>query len=89
MVAIPDPSGQAFPVEARGFDHVPPQWHGGPLAVVSSDNDPYASPSFTSRCISQWGAEHVNLGSAGHINAASGLGDWAFGWALVERWRQR
>lgn len=87
MVAIPDPSGPSFPAEARGFEALPAQWHGGPLTVVSSDDDPYSSPSFTQRCVADWGARHQVLGSAGHLNAASGLGDWPFGWALVDRWR--
>ena len=89
MVAIPDPSAPAFPVEARGFEAVPARWHGGPLTVVSSNDDPYATPAFTGHCVSAWGAEHVNIGSAGHINSASGLGDWPAGWAMVDRWRQR
>jgi predicted alpha/beta hydrolase family esterase len=89
MVAIPDPSGPSFPAQAQGFEELPVHWHGGPLAVVSSDNDPYSSSTFTERWVAAWRAEHLMLGSAGHINAASGLGDWPFGWSLVDRWRQR
>ena len=32
-----------------------------------------------------WGSEFVDAGHAGHINAASGLGDWRFGQGLLER----
>jgi predicted alpha/beta hydrolase family esterase len=89
MVAIPDPSGPNFPAEARGFGAIPTHWRGGPLTIVSSNDDPYSSPAFAERCVGAWGAEHLVLDSAGHINSASGLDDWAFGWTLVDRWRQR
>jgi predicted alpha/beta hydrolase family esterase len=89
MVAVPDPSGPSFPSAARGFHEVPRVWRNGPLKIISSNNDPYSSPSFTERIVASWGAEHVALGAMGHINADSGLGDWPDGWALIEPWRQR
>lgn len=88
MVAVPDPARPSFPIAARGFHEMPLDWHAGPLKVVSSSSDPYSSPSFTERIVANWGAEHVALGAMGHINAASGLGDWPDGWALIEHWRQ-
>lgn len=87
MVAVPDPHGPSFPPQAQGFGALPTGRLPGPLTVVSSSDDPYAPSAFTARCVADWGAEHVHLGAAGHINAASGLADWPQGWALVERWR--
>jgi len=52
------------------------------IAVTSSD-DPYGAPQRTARLVQQWGARPVALGAAGHINAATGLGDWPAGQALV------
>jgi predicted alpha/beta hydrolase family esterase len=34
-----------------------------------------------------WGSEFVNIGAAGHINTASGLGDWPQGFELLQRLR--
>jgi predicted alpha/beta hydrolase family esterase len=87
LVAIPDPTGPAFPAVASGFASAPPALRKHRVAVVSSDDDPYATPSYTQEQVAAWGAEHVRLLRSGHINAASGPGDWPFGWALVERWR--
>jgi uncharacterized protein len=74
MVAVPDPAGPSFPNAAHGFHEVPRDWHAGPLKIVSSSSDPYSSPSFTERLVASWGAEHVDLGAMGHINAGSGPG---------------
>ncbi|TRW14037.1 RBBP9/YdeN family alpha/beta hydrolase [Glacieibacterium frigidum] len=52
--------------------------------VVASSNDPYATPA-RSRCLAeQWGASLVEAGALGHINAASQLGAWPFGQALLD-----
>ncbi|MEW9625777.1 alpha/beta hydrolase [Rhodanobacter geophilus] len=31
-----------------------------------------------------WGSERVDIGDAGHVNAASGLGEWPQGLALLQ-----
>jgi predicted alpha/beta hydrolase family esterase len=33
-----------------------------------------------------WGSEFVNIGAAGHINTASGYGEWPEGLALLQDW---
>lgn len=88
LVAVPDPQGPQFPVQARGFDPLPAA--AAParrVVLVSSRNDPYATPAFAAHCAVAWQAGHVALGALGHLNADSGLGDWREGWSLVERWR--
>jgi uncharacterized protein len=87
LVAVPDPSGPAFPKAAIGFAMVPLALREYRITVVSSDDDPYATPTYTEEQVAAWGAEHVRLSRRGHINAASGLGAWADGWAIVNRWR--
>jgi len=54
------------------------------LAVISSD-DPYCDPGRARGLCADWGAEVVEAGARGHLNAASGLGDWPEGLALLER----
>ena len=87
LVAVPDPSAPAFPSAARGFTPLPGSLSARRLTMVSSTDDPYATTSYTNERVTTWGAEHICLGQRGHINAASGLGDWPSGWALVDRWR--
>jgi predicted alpha/beta hydrolase family esterase len=88
LVAVPDPSGSAFPKVAIGFATVPLALREYRVTVVSSDDDSYATTTYTEGQVAAWGAEHVRLSQRGHINAASGLGDWADGWAIVNRWRK-
>jgi len=87
LVAVPDPSGPAFPKVAPGFATAPLALHKYRVTVVSSDDDSYATTTYTEEQVAALGAEHVRLSQRGHINAASGLGDWADGWAVVEHWR--
>ena len=83
LVAVPDPSGPAFPAEATGFGDVPMQALGFPSVVVASSDDPYGSPAWAAHCATAWGSRLVELGPKGHINAASGLGDWPEGRTLM------
>lgn len=40
---------------------------------------------FTRRLADAWGSRYVSIGPAGHINAASALGDWPEGLALFRQ----
>jgi uncharacterized protein len=53
------------------------------ITVVSSD-DPYCALERASEMAGQWGADVVMAGPRGHLNTASGLGDWPEGHALLE-----
>lgn len=83
LVAVPDPHGAAFPAEARGFAPLPQSHLGFPSLIVASDDDPYATPAHAQRCAAMWGSALHRAGALGHINAASGLGDWDLGWELA------
>lgn len=87
LVAVPDPHGPQFPPEARGFAPLPQDLGRMRLQMVSSRDDPYASPAYTRETARQWRAECVDAGARGHLNAQSGLGDWPEAWAWVARWR--
>ena len=68
---------------ARGFAPIPAAPLPFPATVVASRNDPYVAFERARAFATAWGAELVDLGDAGHINASSGLGDWAEGRALL------
>lgn len=53
--------------------------------LVASRDDPHCSFDKAESLARDWGAELVDLGKAGHINADSGLGDWPQGQALLRR----
>jgi predicted alpha/beta hydrolase family esterase len=55
-----------------------------PALLVASDNDPYCSAGRARDLALAWGARVAHAGPLGHINADSGLGDWAAGHALLQ-----
>lgn len=56
-----------------------------PAIVVGSQDDPWMPAQEALQWATQWGCEFVDAGMAGHINAHSGLGDWLFGLAQLQR----
>jgi predicted alpha/beta hydrolase family esterase len=84
LVAVPDPHGPAFPAAARGFAPLPELGLPFPSLIVASDDDPYACITHAERYAAAWGSRLHRIGKRGHINAASGLGDWPAGWQLLE-----
>jgi predicted alpha/beta hydrolase family esterase len=53
--------------------------------LLGSQNDPYCSFARAQGFAETWGAEFIDYGARGHINAESGLGDWPEGRALLAR----
>lgn len=56
-----------------------------PSLIVGSRNDPYMDYEIARLYADLWGSDIVDLGDAGHINIASGYGQWQGGYALLER----
>ncbi|WP_197324132.1 RBBP9/YdeN family alpha/beta hydrolase, partial [Ralstonia solanacearum] len=56
-----------------------------PAVLVASRNDPWLGYGLAAEWGARWGAEVVDAGHAGHINADSGLGEWEPGLALLDR----
>lgn len=83
LVAVPDTASAAFPAAAASFMAVPSCPLPFPALIVASDDDPYASISYARQRARQWRAGMVEVGACGHLNAASGLGDWCQGQALL------
>jgi predicted alpha/beta hydrolase family esterase len=90
LVATADVDSPAHtPPETRDFAPKPRARLPFPATVIASRNDPYVTLERARAFAAAWGADFVDAGAIGHINAASGLGDWPEGrrWlrALVER----
>jgi predicted alpha/beta hydrolase family esterase len=83
LVAVPDPDGPVFPEAAAGFRSVPAAPLPFPALIVASSDDPYGTPGHARRRAETWGAGLVEIGAHGHINGASGLGDWPEGRRLL------
>ena len=84
LVAPPDTLAAAFPAQANTFSPAPLKPLPFPSIVVASSNDPYASISYSETLASAWSSRLVNIGAAGHINAASGFGEWDDGFLLLQ-----
>ena len=54
-----------------------------PSVVVASRDDRYISVEQAQAYAHAWGSRIVDVGAIGHISAASGLGDWPAGDALL------
>ena len=88
LVAPSDPEAPSFPSGPRGFAPIPMLRLRFRSIVVASSNDPYVTPSRAQTFAKKWGSEFVMIGGAGHINSASGLGDWPEGLALLNTLRR-
>jgi predicted alpha/beta hydrolase family esterase len=53
--------------------------------VATSDNDPLATPERVLALAKDWDSETVHLGAVGHLNPASGYGEWPMAEALIEQ----
>lgn len=84
LVAVPDVENANFPAEAIGFTPLPQQGLPFSSIIVASTDDPFGSLAYAHRCETAWGNRLVTIEAAGHINAASGLGEWQEGFALLQ-----
>ena len=56
--------------------------------LVASRDDPNCAFARAQGLAADWGAELIDIGDAGHINAESGLGDWPRGHELLHQLQQ-
>lgn len=89
LVAPPDPRASVFPASVAGFDEVPLTPLDFPSVLVASSDDVYADLEFSRGCAAGWGSSFVDIGPAGHINAARGYGPWPRGRQLLQELRVR
>ncbi|HET9599763.1 MAG TPA: alpha/beta hydrolase [Anaeromyxobacteraceae bacterium] len=50
---------------------------------MASEDDPYVAPARARLFAERWGSVFVSAGPAGHLNSASGLGEWPRGLELL------
>lgn len=74
-------------VPATGFGPMPLQRLLFPSKVVASTTDQWVSEARARQFAEAWGSELVMIGDAGHINTASGYGDWPAGLGLLQKWQ--
>ncbi len=83
LVAPPDVEDRPLDRRLTRFAPVPPSALPFPSILVASRNDPYLTLPQARRLARGWGSRLADAGEVGHINAQSGLGDWAFGRLLL------
>lgn len=72
-------------LQKNGWLPVPRQRLPFPSIVAASNNDPLASLTRVEKLARDWGSELVQLGEVGHLNPASGYGDWPLAVQLIAR----
>lgn len=84
---VAPPEVDVAPVDERlsGFSPAPKSLLPFPSIVVASRDDPYIRFERARRLAQFWGSQFADAGQVGHINAASGLGEWSFGQFLLTR----
>jgi predicted alpha/beta hydrolase family esterase len=91
LLATPPDFGSPLPEGYPGIDQL--RQHGWlptpltrlpfPSIVVGSTNDPLAQIEGVEELARAWGSRFVNAGGVGHLNPASGHGDWPLAESLV------
>lgn len=83
LVAPPDTARPDMPPQLAGWRAVPRTRLPFAAQVLYSSDDPFCSPARATAMAADWDADAVAMGPRGHLNAASGLGDWPEGVARL------
>ena len=83
LVAPSDVDAPSYPKEPVGFGPMPMAPLPFPTMLVASSNDEYVSLERARSFASAWGSQFIDIGAAGHINGASGYGEWPQGEQLL------
>jgi predicted alpha/beta hydrolase family esterase len=85
LVAPSDIESPVYEFPATGFTPIPLTPIPFPTIVVTSDDDHWVSLDRAKFFAAKWGRELVNIGHAGHINAAAGFGHWPEGIDILKK----
>lgn len=85
LVAPSDCEAPTYKFDTKGFTPIPLDPLPFRTLVVASANDEYVSLERARQFAEAWGSEFIDIGEAGHINAASGHGPWEEGLKLLSR----
>ena len=87
LVAPGDPEREALRPVLASWSPVAMQRLPFASVLIGSENDPYCSAERAHQFADAWGADWVNAGLQGHLNADSQLGDWPEGHAQLQKLR--
>ena len=87
LAAPPDVEREDMRQRLPGWSPVPLQRLPFKTMLFASSNDPFCDPGRAHQFASAWGAEFVDVGERGHLNAESGLDDWPLAHAELLRLR--
>jgi len=82
---MPAPYPALEPLKERGWLPVPRQPLPFRSIVCTSNNDPLTTLDKVIALANDWGSEIVHLGNVGHLNPASGYGNWPQGDVLIQQ----
>ncbi|MFN8251795.1 MAG: alpha/beta hydrolase [Ferruginibacter sp.] len=88
LVAPSDIEAPVYTFPATGFTPVPLEKIHFPTIVVASSNDEWVTVERAAFFAACWGSKLVNIGEAGHINAASGYYAWQQGLDLLQEFEK-
>jgi uncharacterized protein len=89
LVAPPDCAQADFPGELASWRKAVTDRLPFAATVCASRDDPFGQFDATAALAQAWGAALYDMRFCGHINAESGLDDWAEGWGLLRETGQR
>lgn len=84
-VPMPDGYPTLAALGASGWLPVPRKALPFPSLVATSDNDPLGELVRIQNLAQDWGSEQIHLGAVGHLNPASGFGEWPLVEDLIRR----
>lgn len=85
LVGPSDTEAPGYPTGTTGFTPMPLSRLPFPSIVVASSDDIYVSMERAHYFAKHWGSELEDVGALGHINAASGIGAWPAGYAILQK----
>ncbi|GAB6070383.1 alpha/beta hydrolase [Thiomicrorhabdus hydrogeniphila] len=83
IVAVPDVESDYLPKKIVGYQNLPLEKLPFQSVVLASSDDPYSSLDRSKYFANSWGSEFINIGDLGHVNKASGIGNWPNGKTLL------
>jgi predicted alpha/beta hydrolase family esterase len=84
LVAPSDLEAPHYTFPATGFAPIPLDKINFKTIVVASSDDVWVSLERAQLFAISWGSEFINIGNAGHINAASGHTNWDEGMSILK-----
>lgn len=83
LVAPPDVERDDMPPNLYSWRPIARKPLPFPALVVYSEDDPFCQLGAVRTMVNDWEAQSISVGDAGHINGASGLGEWPDGMSLL------